>query len=185
MDLRWKTIGQKLEAVGYRCHWYGKGHTGFKSMNHLPERNGFSSGFLGFLNGNIYHTSTAHRWIGEMPFEKHSGAFMRFKKLPEHAQYSTAHFGDTALAALELHDAKEPLFMFMSWQDPHRPYDPPPGWNRAKQSCDGIELDDTDRRTRARTDACCMFGMIALMDDYIGNFFTARRSWRAKTSSRR
>ena len=35
MDLRWKTIGQKLESVGYRCHHYGKGHTGFKSMNCL------------------------------------------------------------------------------------------------------------------------------------------------------
>ena len=172
-ESRLQTIGQKLESAGYRCHWYGKGHTGFKSMHHLPERNGFSSGFLGFLNGNIYHTSTAHRWIGDVPFEKHAGAFMRFKQLPEREQYSTAHFGDTALDALELHNAREPLFMFMAWQDPHRPYDPPPGWSRREQSCDGIEMDTTDRRSRARTDACCMYGMISVMDEYVGRFTTA------------
>ena len=185
MDLRWKTIGQKLESVGYRCHHYGKGHTGFKSMNHLPVRNGFSSGFLGFLSGNIYHTSTAHRWIGEWPFNigdsplgngtarSRGSALHRFNRLPEESQYSTAHFGDIALAALDRHHPREPLFMYMAWQDPHRPYDPPPGWERSQQSCDGIPLDTTDRRTRARTDACCMFGMIGLMDEYIGKFTIA------------
>ena len=44
-------IGQKLEGVGYKSHWYGKGHTGYMSMNHLPHRIGFSSGHLGFLSG--------------------------------------------------------------------------------------------------------------------------------------
>ena len=58
IDLRWKTIGQKLEGVGYKSHWYGKGHTGYMSMQHLPHRIGFSSGHIGFLSGAMsYHGS--------------------------------------------------------------------------------------------------------------------------------
>ena len=51
LDLRWTTIGQKLERVGYRSYWWGKGHTGYLSWRHLPTNLGFSSGFYGFQIG--------------------------------------------------------------------------------------------------------------------------------------
>ena len=36
IDLRWQIISQKLKRKGYKNYWYGKGHTGYKSMKHLP-----------------------------------------------------------------------------------------------------------------------------------------------------
>jgi hypothetical protein len=65
MDLRWTWISSKLKKVGYQCHWYGKGHTGYKSMAHLPTRNGFEH-FVGFLTGSQSYTST-DRWEDEHP----------------------------------------------------------------------------------------------------------------------
>ena len=66
IDLRWTTLGQKLESVGYKSYWFGKGHTGYMSMAHLPVNIGFSSGHLGFLSGAMkYHGK--QRWKGEAP----------------------------------------------------------------------------------------------------------------------
>ena len=36
IDLRWKTIGQKLEGVGYESHWYGKGHSTYTGFQPVP-----------------------------------------------------------------------------------------------------------------------------------------------------
>jgi arylsulfatase A-like enzyme len=36
IDLRWTTIAEKLKPAGYQTYWFGKGHTGYKSFNHLP-----------------------------------------------------------------------------------------------------------------------------------------------------
>ena len=60
IDLRWKTIGHKMREAGYATHWYGKGHTGYKSWRHLPQQLGFDD-FVGFLGGAQDHFS-AERW---------------------------------------------------------------------------------------------------------------------------
>jgi len=65
IDLRWSTIGHKLKAQGYETHWYGKGHTGYKSYNHLPKQLGFDS-FIGFLGGAEAFTGY-NRWRDNSP----------------------------------------------------------------------------------------------------------------------
>jgi hypothetical protein len=35
IDLRWNIISQKLKQKGYANYWFGKGHTGYKSMKHV------------------------------------------------------------------------------------------------------------------------------------------------------
>ena len=50
IDLRWTTIGEKLNQVGYKSYWFGKGHTGYKSVHHLPTGMGFLN-FTGYLGG--------------------------------------------------------------------------------------------------------------------------------------
>jgi len=141
IDLRWTTIGQKLEAAGYESHWYGKGHTGYASMNHLPHRIGFSSGHVGFLGGSMGYTEL-DRWRQEAPY--HNGS------------YSTFVFGDAALAALEAHDVSKSLFMYLPWQSVHGPYTEPPGWDRSEQQCDGFD------------NACTLYGMLGVADRYVG-----------------
>ena len=56
IDLRWTWISEKLEAQGYVSHWYGKGHTGYESMQHMPATRGFNGGSVLYLGG----TRTIH-----------------------------------------------------------------------------------------------------------------------------
>lgn len=65
IDLRWELISDKLKESGYRTHWVGKGHTGYKSMAHLPTNRGFDS-FTGYLSGaqNYYSGRTMFVVIG-------------------------------------------------------------------------------------------------------------------------
>ena len=57
LDLRYTWISGKLKQAGYQSFWFGKGHTGYKSMAHLPTHNGFDR-FVGFLSGSQSYTST-------------------------------------------------------------------------------------------------------------------------------
>ena len=74
IDLRMAWISDKLAALGYNAHWFGKYHTGFRSMNHLPFAHGFSASSTGSLQtGGDYsgpHHST--RWQGRHPIVKDS-----------------------------------------------------------------------------------------------------------------
>ena len=144
IDLRWRTIGQKLQSVGYESHWYGKGHTGYKSMNHLPVRLGFSAGHLGFLSGAMSYHGAA-RWMGEKPFHA--------------TTYSTDLYGEAAVAALQAYDPSKgkPLFMYLPWQAVHTPYTAPPDWNASAQRCDHYAK------------ACIVYGMLSVADNYVGN----------------
>merc|ERR1712216_477406 len=97
--------------AGYVTHYYGKGHTGYKSMNHLPARRGFHSSTL-FLAGLGSYT-TLPRWTGETP-------------LKGNHQYSTDFFGSLAVQAVQNHDTTKPLFLYLPFQAVHNPYDLPP-----------------------------------------------------------
>jgi arylsulfatase A-like enzyme len=70
IDLRYTWISKKLESAGYKNYWFGKGHTGYKSMAHLPTRNGFHH-FMGFLSGSQSYFST-DRWEDEHPVHQDS-----------------------------------------------------------------------------------------------------------------
>jgi len=55
IDLRMAWISDKLAGVGYSAHWFGKMHTGFRSMAHLPINHGFSNQSMGSLDtGGAY-----------------------------------------------------------------------------------------------------------------------------------
>eukprot|EP00051_Salpingoeca_urceolata_P006710 m.88792 g.88792 ORF g.88792 m.88792 type:complete len:538 (-) comp14955_c0_seq2:2873-4486(-) len=60
IDLRMTWISEKLASAGYQGHWFGKGHTGYKSWHHLPANRGFKT-HLGFLGGSQSYTSD-DRW---------------------------------------------------------------------------------------------------------------------------
>eukprot|EP00040_Diaphanoeca_grandis_P005387 m.32643 g.32643 ORF g.32643 m.32643 type:complete len:624 (-) comp16674_c0_seq1:218-2089(-) len=112
IDLRWNIITQKLETKGYKSYWYGKGHTGYKSMHHLPTARGFAN-FTGFLTGAQSYTST-DRWMNDAPYTND--------------KYSTDLYGTSILTSLAAHEPTTPLFLYVPWQAVHAPYDPVPGW---------------------------------------------------------
>ena len=118
MDLRWATIGHKMQQAGYKTHWYGKGHTGYKSWQHLPQQLGFND-FVGFLGGAQDHFASK-RWAGNCPFDDFNET------------YSADVYGSHALRTLEEYDADapdaKPLFFYLPWQNVHAPYQAPHDW---------------------------------------------------------
>lgn len=44
-------LSEKLKSVGYACHFVGKGHLGYQTMDHLPINRGFAS-HIGYLDGS-------------------------------------------------------------------------------------------------------------------------------------
>jgi len=118
IDLRWATIAQKLKKAGYANYWFGKGHTGYKSYNHLPLQLGFDA-FTGFLGGAEDHFS-GPRWAGNCPQD------------PKNETYSAMLYGELAHATLEAYDETasdaKPLFFYLPWQNVHAPYQAPVAW---------------------------------------------------------
>ena len=90
------------KASGYRNYWFGKGHTGYRSMAHLPAAHGFERSVL-FLAGSGSYTTLA-RFEDDHPVHNAT-------------EYSTDLFGRLALDAVEAHDAAAaPLFLYLPWQ---------------------------------------------------------------------
>jgi arylsulfatase A-like enzyme len=110
MDLRWNLISQKLALAGYTSYWYGKGHTGYRSMAHLPTHRDFKH-WTGFMGGAQSYTAT-RRWQDEGPFNE--------------TTYSSDLYGAHTLAAIDAHDTSSPMMMYLPWQAVHAPYDVPP-----------------------------------------------------------
>jgi arylsulfatase A-like enzyme len=110
IDLRWNIISQKLGTAGYRCLWFGKGHTGYKSMAHMPTNRGFDHATF-FLGGAQKYTST-DRWKDAKPYPN--------------STYSSYLYGEEALQIVQDHNPKKPLFLYFPMQAVHDPYDVPP-----------------------------------------------------------
>jgi len=110
MDLRWNILSQKLATAGYRSLWYGKGHTGYKSMKHMPTNRGFEHATF-FMKGAQGYTSS-DRWKDADPYHN--------------TTYSSYLYGDETVRAVEEHDPTVPLFLYLPMQAVHAPYDAPP-----------------------------------------------------------
>eukprot|EP00946_MAST-07B_sp_MAST-7B-sp1_P001495 g1495.t1 len=74
IDLRMDWISDKLVRVGYEAHWFGKYHTGFRSMRHLPAAHGFSNTSVGSLQTGGHYSGPDHstRWQGWHPIVRDS-----------------------------------------------------------------------------------------------------------------
>ena len=114
MDLRWNLLSQKLAQANYTSWWFGKGHTGYRSMAHLPTARGFAN-HTGYLIGMQSYTSD-ERWQQEAPYTD--------------TTYSSDLYGPLAVRAVEEHDPATdgPFFLYLPWQAVHSPHTGPPGW---------------------------------------------------------
>eukprot|EP01043_Picozoa_sp_COSAG02_P029133 COSAG02_NODE_1799_length_10896_cov_8.648421_13_plen_451_part_00 len=79
IDLRMDWVSDKLHAAGYQSHWFGKKHTGFKSMHHLGVEHGFTSTVGSFQTGGPY-SGPRHsmRWQDDHPIWQDS----QFENMP-------------------------------------------------------------------------------------------------------
>lgn len=148
IDVRWTWISEKLKSAGYIGHWYGKGHTGYKSTMHLPFNRGFDGGCTMFLGGAGHYTKL-QLYNNTVPLERGISS--------NPTVYSTDLFGSLAVDAIQRHDVSKRLFLYLPWQAVHAPYDVPP-------SCAEPTNESCPNKIRA---------MVADVDGWVGKMVKA------------
>lgn len=113
------TIGEKMSEAGYSTSLIGKWHLGL-TEEHWPNNRGFD-----YFRG----------WLGDMMddyylHERHGINYMRFNdEKVDPAGHATDLFTEWACEYLEEQkDADNPFFLFLSYNAPHTPIQPPEKW---------------------------------------------------------
>jgi arylsulfatase A-like enzyme len=153
-------LPQALKEAGYRTAIVGKWHLGHADRKYWPRQRGFD-----YQYGPL---------IGEIDYFKHESNGVRDwyrdnQPLKEEG-YSTTLLGSDAVRLIEAHDPSVPLYLYLTFNAPHSPYQAPPEYvERFK------DIPDPTRRTYA--------AMIAAMDHEIGRVVEAldQKGMRANT----
>jgi len=153
MPLGMSTIAEMLQKKGYATHHVGKWHLGLSSPDYLPVRRGFNSslallgGYADHFTFQSYEFPFTDLWLDEDPATKLRPAgdpTIDGKKINEThgvncVPYSEAKLDKTEMCKkfsqdtymtytkeiIDKHDAKKPMFMFLSLQMPHGPLQVP------------------------------------------------------------
>jgi len=144
-----------LKQAGYRTAMFGKWHLGLGEPN-LPNTRGFEffHGFLGDMMDDYYH----HRRNGQN--------YMRLnREVIDPKGHATDLFTEWTCRWLEKHDGQQPFFIYLAYNAPHFPIQPPEDWlarYRAKHP------DVPEKRARNAA-------LIEHLDDGIGRVLAALR----------
>lgn len=153
-------LSQALKEAGYTTAIVGKWHLGHADRKYWPRQRGFDYQYGPLLGEIDYFTHEAHGvmdWYRDNEPVKEEG-------------YATTLLGVDAVRLIENHDAKTPLFLYLTFTAPHAPYQAPQNY------LDRYEyIADPSRRAYA--------AMITAMDVEIGNVVAAleRRKIRDNT----
>jgi arylsulfatase A-like enzyme len=153
-------LPQALKEAGYETAMVGKWHLGHADRKFWPRQRGFD-----------YHYGSM---VGEVDYFTHSSGgvldWYRNDKPVKEPGYVTELWGKDAVARIEQHDPKKPLFLYLAFTAPHAPYQVP------KEYLDQYKnIEDPTRRTYA--------AMITAMDSQIGKVMAAleRKNMRQNT----
>src|SRR5262245_24954846 len=153
-------LPQALKAAGYDTAIVGKWHLGHADQKYWPRQRGFDSQY-GPLIGEIdYFTHEEH---GVTDWYRDN------KQLKEEG-YSTTLLGNEAVKVVNAHDTSKPLYLYLSFNAVHTPYQATPEYlDRYKN------IADPTRRAYA--------ALTTAMDDQIGRVIDAidRKNMRANT----
>ncbi|MBR0691891.1 arylsulfatase [Bradyrhizobium lablabi] len=143
-------LPQALREAGYRTLMVGKWHLGHADRKFWPRQRGFD-----------YHYGSM---VGEVDYYTHSSAnvldWYRNDRPVQEQGYVTQLWGADAVAQVNAHDPRTPLFLYLAFTAPHSPYQAP------KEYVDGYQhIEDPTRRAYA--------AMITCMDDEIGKLISA------------
>lgn len=146
-------LPEALRRQGYRTAAVGKWHLGLAAGDHPLDR-GFDS-FRGFL-GDMMDDYQTHR--------RHGINYMRAGRQEiDPAGHATDLFTQWAVDAVEQHDAREPLFLYLAYNAPHVPIQPTAdSLARVQARVPGI----AERRAR-------LLALVEHMDEGIGRVLSA------------
>jgi arylsulfatase A-like enzyme len=113
------TLADELSKADYHTALIGKWHLGLESPN-MPNERGFTH-FHGFL-GDMMDSYITHR--------RHGTNYMRLnREVIEPRGHATDLFSDWAAEYLRgRKDADQPFFLFLAYNAPHFPIEPPAEW---------------------------------------------------------
>jgi arylsulfatase A-like enzyme len=143
-------LPQALKEAGYTTAIIGKWHLGHGDRKYWPRQRGFDYQY-GPLVGEIdYFTHEEH---GVTDWYRDN------KELKEEG-YSTTLLGNDAVRLIREHDPATPLYLYLTFNAPHTPYQAPEEYLDQYKN-----IADTNRRAYA--------GSITAMDDQIGRVVEA------------
>jgi arylsulfatase A-like enzyme len=153
-------LPQALKEAGYETAIIGKWHLGHADRKYWPKQRGFDYQY-GPLIGEIdYFTHKQHGVLD----------WYRNNKPVNEQGYSTTLLGNEAVKLIKAHDPGVPLYLYLTFNAPHTPYQAPQAYlDRYKN------IADPSRRAYA--------AMITAMDDEIGRVVAAleKKGMRDKT----
>ena len=130
MDVNERTLGQALQALGYRTALFGKWHLG-DEPHQYPTVRGFDE-FRGLREGSRnywFDKNHAHDKPGDPHNIEHNGKQIEFKG------HLTDRLTDRAIEYLTA-DSDKPFFIFLSYTAPHAPLQSTP------EDMDALGTDD-------------------------------------------
>lgn len=172
VDLRMKTIAEKLKEGGYATHAAGKWHAGGHLVGQLPLQRGFDS-FAGFLQGWENHFTQQQVFPpgtrpnggqGPTPYDAGSPVDFYVDNAPAYGRngtYGAYTFTAHAVSAIKSHDVTVPFFLYMAYQNTHTPLQVPEHYRPAFAP------------PHNTSDKSMIFGMVACMDESVRNITTA------------
>ena len=153
-------LPQALKEIGYETAIIGKWHLGHADKKYWPRQRGFD-----YQYGAM---------IGELDYFTHEEAgvldWFRDNEPVREEGYTTRLLGKDAVQLIEKHDATKPLYLYLTFNAPHTPYQAPEA-DIARYG----SIEDPTRRTYA--------AMITILDEEIGRVVAAldKRKMRSNT----
>lgn len=143
-------LPQALKEAGYATAIVGKWHLGHGDKAFWPRQRGFDSQYGPLIGELDYFTHQQHGVVD----------WYRDNQQVVEEGYSTTLLGDRAVQLVEAHDPSVPLYLYLTFNAAHTPYQAPQEYLDRYAS-----IADKDRRAYA--------GSITAMDDQIGRVLAA------------
>lgn len=168
LPLKFKTMADHLNSLGYSSHAIGKWHLGFQSDAYTPTGRGFQS-FFGYLGGGEDYFT--HKSGGYVDFQDNGNASFAYN-----GKYSAGLFANRTIEIINTYaksksistplngsnDMNGPLFLYLAFQSIHGPLQAPKEYI-SKYNW----ITNSKRRTLAAMSTC--------MDDNIGRIINTLR----------
>ena len=143
-------LPQCLKEAGYKTAIIGKWHLGHADKKWWPKQRGFDYQYGAMIGELDYFTHDEHGVLD----------WYRDNKPVREKGYTTTLLGKNAAQLIEKHDASTPLYLYLTFNAPHTPYQAPTEYVDRYPN-----IHDPTRRTYA--------GMVACLDDEIGRVVAA------------
>ncbi len=141
---------QCLKDAGYQTAIIGKWHLGHADKKYWPKQRGFDYQYGAMIGELDYFTHEEHHVLD----------WYRDNKPVREKGYTTTLIGNDAVRLIEKHDTAKPLYLYLTFNAPHTPYQAPKEYlERYKH------IQEPTRRIYA--------AMVACLDDEIGRVVAA------------